>query len=290
MLSMVSVCCGETRVPCRVKSVSGGNPPSAFSRLSAKVATKRPPFPPPKKIKPFLSSHSQICHLLVWGSCRPNHARLLDPRHPGCCCVPPHSANILPVRTEGTLLSNYFGHHSDVPDLFAVHAPRLSALVVVRAVCVPQMDNSPPRKRARLACRACRQSKVRCQPDGSSCPRCLRLGIVCTIDPAYQRTTRRSDVERLEYQVHQLQRLVKDCPRTVEHSSASTATTSSSPVPTTSRNVPTPPRLRVTVDANNDRELGQGPIVTPRTETGDPVWRLGDEEVSKIECLRLFNT
>lgn len=189
-----------------------------------------------------------------------------------------------------TLLPCLFGHQSDVPDQFAVHAPTLSALIVVRVVCVPKMDNSPPRKRARLACKACRQSKVRCQPDGSSCPRCLRLGIVCTIDPAYQRTTRRSDVERLEHQVHQLQRLVKDRPCTAEQSSAGTATASSSPVPTTSRDVATPPRLRVTVDATNDRGLDRVHVVTPRTETGEPVWRLGDEEVTKSECLRLFAT
>lgn len=208
------------------------------------------------------------------------------------CCVPPHSAHVqcCRSRTEGHASFLILWPLSGVPDQFAVHAPKFSHLVVVRVSCVLKMDASPPRKRARLACKACRQSKVRCQPEGPSCPRCLRLGIVCTIDPAYQRTTRRSDVERLEHQVHQLQRLVKDRPRTVDHSSASTATTSSSPVPTTSRDVATPPSLRVTVDAPNDRELGRVPIVTPRTETGDPVWRLGDEEVTKSECLRLFAT
>lgn len=201
--------------------------------------------------------------------------------------IPPMSCRSGP---RATLLSYYFGHQSGLPKLFAVHAPTLSALIVVRVVCVPKMDNSPPRKRARLACKACRQSKVRCQPDGSCCPRCLRLGIVCTIDPAYQRTTRRSDVERLEHQVHQLQRLVKDRPCTAKQSSAGTATASSSPVPTTSHDVATPPRLRATVDGTSDRELGRVPITTPMTENGEPVWRLGDEEVTKNECLHLFAT
>lgn len=149
------------------------------------------------------------------------------------------------------------------------------------------MNISPPRKRARLACKACRQSKVRCQPDGSSCPRCLRLGIACTIDPAYQRTTRRSDVERLEHQVHQLQRLVTDRPHTVEDSFVNAAATSSSPAPT-SRDTATPPRPHVSADAPSDGELNQVPTLLPRTGNGEPVWRLGDEEVSKAACLRLF--
>lgn len=149
------------------------------------------------------------------------------------------------------------------------------------------MDTSAPRKRARLACKACRQSKVRCQTSGSSCPRCLRLGIVCTIDPAYQRTTRRSDVERLEQQVHQLQRLVKDRPHTIDDSSVNAATASSSPVPTP-RDVATPPRAHVNVDATSDRELDQVPTVMLRTENGEPAWRLGGEEVTKNACLRLF--
>lgn len=151
------------------------------------------------------------------------------------------------------------------------------------------MDTSTPRKRARLACKACRQSKVRCQSDGSSCPRCLRLGIACTIDPAYQRTTRRSDVERLEHQVHQLQRLVKDRPHAVDDSSVNAAAPSSSPVPTSGA-VTTPPRPHIIVDATNDRELDQVPTLMLRTDNGEHAWRLGDEEVTKTACLRMFAT
>lgn len=149
------------------------------------------------------------------------------------------------------------------------------------------MDSSTTRKRARLACKACRQSKVRCQTNGSSCPRCLRLGIVCTVDPAYQRTTRRSDVQRLEQQVHQLQRLVKDRPHTIDNSSVNADTTSSSPVPTP-RRVATPPRTHANADPTSDRELDQVPTVMLRTENGEPAWGLGGEEVTKNACLQLF--
>lgn len=150
------------------------------------------------------------------------------------------------------------------------------------------MDTSTTRKRARLACKACRQSKVRCQTNGSSCPRCLRLGIVCTIDPAYQRTTRRSDVEQLEQQVHQLQRLVNDRPHTIDDSSVNAATASSSPVPTPRDIVATPSRTHVNVDGISDRELDQVPTVMVTTENGEPAWRMGGEEFTKNACLRLF--
>lgn len=158
---------------------------------------------------------------------------------------------------------------------------------VVHVSCVLDMDTPIPRKRARLACKACRQSKVRCQTGGSSCPRCLRLGIECTIDPGYQRTTRRRDVERLEHQVHQLQRLVKDRPHTVNGSSVNAATAPSSPAPTSS-DVATPSRPRDTVDATSDREIDQVPTAMLRTDNGEPAWRLGNEEVTKSACLRLF--
>jgi len=61
------------------------------------------------------------------------------------------------------------------------------------------------RKRARTACKQCRQAKVRCDSERLPCPRCSRLGKVCEIDSTFKRTSRRQHVANLERQVQRLQ-------------------------------------------------------------------------------------
>ena len=51
---------------------------------------------------------------------------------------------------------------------------------------VTTMSSHP--KRARVACKTCRQAKVRCSLDPIPCPRCKRLRLNCTVDPQYRRT------------------------------------------------------------------------------------------------------
>lgn len=68
--------------------------------------------------------------------------------------------------------------------------------------------SAPYRKRGRMACKQCRQSKVRCNLDASPCTRCSRLGLACVVDPHFQRITRREQVADLEQQVQQLQNTV----------------------------------------------------------------------------------
>ena len=69
-------------------------------------------------------------------------------------------------------------------------------------------DQQGARKRARVACRQCRQSKIRCDLKHIPCPRCTRLRLNCIVDPSYRRTTKRDEVEKLQQQVENLQNVV----------------------------------------------------------------------------------
>lgn len=59
--------------------------------------------------------------------------------------------------------------------------------------------------RARVACRACRQNKIRCGMRNPPCARCSRLNIDCTVDSGYRRTSNRERVQHLEKHVQKLQ-------------------------------------------------------------------------------------
>lgn len=111
-----------------------GNTNSRFRGLSSKVAMRPPP---PKKNIVIFFSRSKNCQLLARMRCRPKHARLLDSRHPGSCCVPPLPAHAFAGHgPKLTLLSCYFGHQSDVPDLFAfTHRDTHPSSWFVLAVC-----------------------------------------------------------------------------------------------------------------------------------------------------------
>lgn len=59
--------------------------------------------------------------------------------------------------------------------------------------------------RARVACKACRQNKIRCGMRNPPCQRCSRLNINCTVDAAYHRTSHKERVQHLEKQIQKLQ-------------------------------------------------------------------------------------
>ncbi|TPR03393.1 Alpha amylase, catalytic domain family protein [Aspergillus niger] len=79
---------------------------------------------------------------------------------------------------------------------------------------VPQ---SPfPRHRSkRIACKQCRQSKLRCEVSTGGaipCSRCRRLGYDCRLDAAYQRVNGRERLEELEKEVQHLRSSVSTHP------------------------------------------------------------------------------
>ncbi|KAF3389107.1 Regulatory protein LEU3 [Penicillium rolfsii] len=66
------------------------------------------------------------------------------------------------------------------------------------------------RQRARVACKPCRQNKIRCGMRSPPCARCLRLKFHCTVDPCYRRVNQRDRVQYLEVQVQELQHLLQN--------------------------------------------------------------------------------
>ncbi|KAL4800763.1 hypothetical protein BDV19DRAFT_352106 [Aspergillus venezuelensis] len=67
------------------------------------------------------------------------------------------------------------------------------------------MDHTHSRqRRTRVACKPCRQNKIRCGMGAPPCARCSRLGIECTIDPHFRRSNQRDRVRQLESYVREL--------------------------------------------------------------------------------------
>jgi hypothetical protein len=54
------------------------------------------------------------------------------------------------------------------------------------------------KKRGRIACRACRQAKVRCGMTQPPCDRCVKSGHNCSFDPEYRRTNANERFDMLE--------------------------------------------------------------------------------------------
>ncbi|OJJ47394.1 hypothetical protein ASPZODRAFT_96414 [Penicilliopsis zonata CBS 506.65] len=77
--------------------------------------------------------------------------------------------------------------------------------------------------RVRIACKACRQSKARCEMREAPCTRCTRLGLSCSVQPGFRREGRRERMRQLEDRVQRLQGLLTD-------GSSSTETTAATPV------------------------------------------------------------
>ncbi|OOF93606.1 hypothetical protein ASPCADRAFT_132614 [Aspergillus carbonarius ITEM 5010] len=67
----------------------------------------------------------------------------------------------------------------------------------------------------RIACRQCRQAKLRCEVSTGGampCSRCRRLGYDCKLDTAFQRVNRRERLEELEKEVQHLRSSVSTLP------------------------------------------------------------------------------
>lgn len=66
------------------------------------------------------------------------------------------------------------------------------------------------RKRGRVACKSCRQAKVRCGMAAPPCARCLRHGLDCSFDAQYRRVKTGERFEELESSVSRLRNLVRE--------------------------------------------------------------------------------
>ncbi|KAL2401669.1 hypothetical protein ABEF93_007783 [Exophiala dermatitidis] len=68
------------------------------------------------------------------------------------------------------------------------------------------MPVTRPRRRATVACTACRQSKIQCAlVDGEPpCSRCRRLALDCTVDRQFRRVHKTTQVEELQDQLNEL--------------------------------------------------------------------------------------
>ncbi|PWY90354.1 hypothetical protein BO94DRAFT_555533 [Aspergillus sclerotioniger CBS 115572] len=82
----------------------------------------------------------------------------------------------------------------------------------------PESPSDSPRHRSkRIACRQCRQAKLRCEVSTGGaipCSRCRRLGYDCKLDTAFQRVNRRERLEELEKEVQHLRSSVSTIPAT----------------------------------------------------------------------------
>ncbi|KAL7913903.1 hypothetical protein GGI35DRAFT_438906 [Trichoderma velutinum] len=92
------------------------------------------------------------------------------------------------------------------PEESGPSAPNRSLLLPRGAV--PPVTRNPlhasRRKARRLACRECRQCKIRCEGSGSSsqsCARCQKLGLTCVYDVSYKRIHKQSKLEELSEEV-----------------------------------------------------------------------------------------
>lgn len=84
-------------------------------------------------------------------------------------------------------------------------------------------------KRAKIACRECRQAKIRCGLQRTPCPRCERLKLECSVDPKYQRSNQRHKVGELQQQIQHLQNLItsqRDGPEATQERPAEVVTVS----------------------------------------------------------------
>ncbi|RAL04864.1 Zn(II)2Cys6 transcription factor [Aspergillus ibericus CBS 121593] len=90
---------------------------------------------------------------------------------------------------------------------------------------------SPRHRSKRIACRQCRQAKLRCEVSTGGaipCSRCRRLGYDCQLDTAFQRVNRRERLEELEKEVQHLRSSVSTLPATPQQPLPSIPTPSES--------------------------------------------------------------
>jgi len=74
----------------------------------------------------------------------------------------------------------------------------------------PSPDHRPrKRPKTKVACKECRQAKLKCTIDRAPCSRCTRLHLNCTFDRGFQRVHRQSKIAELENHVLQLQNIVE---------------------------------------------------------------------------------
>lgn len=67
----------------------------------------------------------------------------------------------------------------------------------------------PAKERSRVACKTCRQAKVRCGMRQPPCSRCVRLKKSCTLDATFRRVSKTERFQQLEEHVQELRGLVE---------------------------------------------------------------------------------
>jgi hypothetical protein len=80
------------------------------------------------------------------------------------------------------------------------------------------------RQRTRVACKPCRQNKIRCGMRSPPCARCLRLNFHCTVEPCYRRVNQRDRVQHLEAQVQELRHMLQNNEERTENIQSSSPT------------------------------------------------------------------
>ena len=87
---------------------------------------------------------------------------------------------------------------------------RLSISVMSEKVCNVEFPPDGPRQRTPVACKPCRQNKIRCGMRSPPCARCLRLNFHCTVEPCYRRVNQRDRMRHLEAEVQELRYMLQN--------------------------------------------------------------------------------
>ncbi|KUJ11501.1 uncharacterized protein LY89DRAFT_226498 [Mollisia scopiformis] len=181
------------------------------------------------------------------------------------------------------------------PQALASKSPRR------RASSSPEPDRSNPKKQKRIACRECRQAKLKCDKSSNTaepCARCRKLSLECRVETEYKRYNKKIRINDLAEEIERLR-------SSVTGSGASTAQPILGPgLSYTSRQIVDPPHLQqgqspqdspihVPEVSLNTAPPGQRPFSPPRDisqdrHTADQARSIGFVQLSPEQIKDLF--
>ena len=143
------------------------------------------------------------------------------------------------------------------------------------------------RRRGRIACRQCRQAKLRCGLDQIPCSRCKQGGLHCTVDPSYKRSNKYEKVQELEDQVLRLRNQVD---QRHEQQSVPSLTSRSSPSAETPSHQ-TPSHHFSNIGDGHSVHVTSATTISPFGESPEStgIQRLGSVTIDQLQTEELFS-
>ena len=140
-------------------------------------------------------------------------------------------------------------------------------------------------RRAKVACKECRQAKVRCNVATPPCSRCVKRQVECSIEPKYRRVHRTTRTRELEDQITSLK-------EAIGWQNASPTSRSPSSQPMMSMQYP-PTTISPTFNDIHVVSEGSAPTASPLTLAVDSqaptTYSLANVDISHSKAVEAFN-